>query len=116
VDGLTGRSVEEREAVETPVPGPDGRPSTPEDGIELGSAGFANTVSRGSGFTFDALRRVLHPLPSVDARPEVIEGKPGNELSYDQLNQTARRTRSEEISELDLDVEIPGADADAKSD
>jgi hypothetical protein len=77
--------------VETPVTGPDGRSSTPEDGIELTSAGFANTVSRGAGFTFDALGRALHPLLSVDGRAEVVEGRPGNELwvSYDQLNQIA---------------------------
>jgi hypothetical protein len=77
--------------VVTPVTGPDGREATPEDGIELQSAGFANTVSRGSGFTFDSLGRVLHPLLAVNGSPEVIEGKPGNELwvSYDQLNQIA---------------------------
>ena len=77
--------------IETPVTGPDGKTSTPEDGIGLLSAGFANTVSRGSDFTFDALGRVLHPLLLVDGRPEVVRGKPGNLLwvSFDQLNQIA---------------------------
>jgi hypothetical protein len=77
--------------VVTPVTGPDGRAGTPEDGIELESAGFANTVSRGSGFTFDSLGRVLHPLLAVNGSPEIIEGKPGNHLwvAYDQLNQIA---------------------------
>lgn len=77
--------------VVVPTTGPDGRADGERDGIELASAGFVNTISRGSSFTFDGLGRALHPLLSRGGSPEVVEGRPGNLLwvAFDQLNQSA---------------------------
>jgi hypothetical protein len=58
---------------------------------ELVSAGFANTVSRGTSVAFDATGRAIHPILIRDGKPEIVDGKPGGELwvSFDQLNQGA---------------------------
>lgn len=59
--------------------------------VELQSAGFADSISRGGSVTFDSSGRAIHPAFSAQGAPEIVEGKPGNMLSVslDQLHETA---------------------------
>jgi hypothetical protein len=76
--------------IDWPAGGADGNPAT-DDGIELLSAGFDDSISRGNGFAFDALGRVVHPLLVRNGEPVIVKGRPGDGLwvVYDQLNQLA---------------------------
>jgi hypothetical protein len=65
--------------VVVPEAGPDGDPAT-DDGLDLGSVAFLETLTRGQEVRLDASGRGSHPFLVAAGEPEPVQGEPGGLL------------------------------------